>query len=986
MTPFSGNSRTLIMSAVRQAILGLVLLSVAVRAQYDCFPAGATGTQALRTAVSDYVAGGTTSKLLYGPVIGNWCVDNVTSFMGVFQSLTKFNEPLTNWRTSSATNMAQMFQDAYAFNQSIAHFDVSRVTTMDRMFLRAYAFLGVGLDSWNTSSVQSLYFTFKKSGFNSPIPSWDVSSVTDLRDTFRESPLNQNLCPWGSKLSASKLGGRFTFTFDLTNCPVKSNINFALSPPGPLCYNCTNVPPTPKPTKPPTKNPTKAPTKKPTTSAPTKKPTATPTKAPTKAPAKAPTSSAPTRPPTRPPTRTPTRTPTRAPTKKPTIPPTRAPTQIPTETPTKAPTKKPTTAPPTHHPTKAPITKSPTWIPTKAPAKATSSPTKAPTRIPTRVPTRTPTLLTPTVNITDTWINVNESENYVARHECSFIQAGNKFYLFGGRENATRLDRYDYTTNTWDAGATVPEEVNHFQALTYQGLIWVMGAFGDNVFPKEAPSNYTYIYDPAHDVWIAGPPMPETRRRGSAALVAYNDQLYLAGGITNGHKSGTIPWLDRYDPRTGSWVQLADAPNARDHFAGVVVGSKLYCIGGRFTDTPNVYDKTIPMIDVYDFPTSSWTTIPNLTISEPRAGAAAVYFGGKILLIGGESANRSTAWERVDAFDPVTETLAQVASLNNRRQGTQAFVSGPGVIITDGSPNRGGGNQRNMEAYSRFAPEGVASTAGVLVGPSSVLVTVGQSVAISLVHASGNTGIIVSSLSFQGLDAANFTFSSMPTLPFLIGVGETRLLSIRYFGTKYSAAATLVVSYSGVSALGVPLQGFNPSSTPPPTHASTKKPTSAPTRLPTKTPTKAPTRRPTLAPSKQTTKSPTRSPTKLPTGKPTQVPTRAPTRPPSQKPTTRRPTKNPTREPTKNPTRAPTKNPTRAPTKNPTLAPTKSPTRIPTTSPTRIPTKSPTRIPTRIPTPMPTTPPTPVSRFGTSCFPADGVALRQSRNVSWFQA
>ena len=29
------------------------------------------------------------------------------------------------------------------------------------------------------------------------------------------------------------------------------------------------------------------------------------------------------------------------------------------------------------------------------------------------------------------WTLVNEDEGYTARHECSFVQAGDRFYLFG---------------------------------------------------------------------------------------------------------------------------------------------------------------------------------------------------------------------------------------------------------------------------------------------------------------------------------------------------------------------------------------------------------------------------------------------------------------------------------------------------------------------------------------------------------------------------
>lgn len=85
------------------------------------------------------------------------------------------------------------------------------------------------------------------------------------------------------------------------------------------------------------------------------------------------------------------------------------------------------------------------------------------------------------------WIDLNEDLSYTGRHECAFVQAGNKFYLFGGRESPQKLDVYDYNSNTWSLGAPVPKPFNHFQATQYQGLIWVIGAFKDNNFPVKKP-------------------------------------------------------------------------------------------------------------------------------------------------------------------------------------------------------------------------------------------------------------------------------------------------------------------------------------------------------------------------------------------------------------------------------------------------------------------------------------------------------------------
>jgi large repetitive protein len=484
---------------------------------------------------------------------------------------------------------------------------------------------------------------------------------------------------------------------------------------------------------------------------------------------------------------------------------------------------------PTKAPTKAPSTKAPT---PKTP-KPTTAPTKAPSAIQTSQPTAT---------FRNAWFDVNENLNYIGREECAFVQAGDKFYMMGGRQDAKRVDRYDYATNSWSTGAPAPKEFNHFQAITYQGLIWVIAAFNTNNYPNEANEPNVYVYDPAADKWMQGPPIPLGRLRGGAGLAVYNDQFYVVGGNSGGHNGtagsggGPVPFLDRYDPRANTWDLLADAPTSRDHFMAIVVSNKMYCIGGRATDWPNVFDNTTASVDVYDFSTGTWSTVPNVTLPSPRAGASNVLFRGKILVIGGESNTQVAAFKRVDAFDPVTQTFSTAADTLYPRHGTQAVVSGPGVIITGGVSTRGGGYQTNMEVYNQFAPVGTASTAGVLgVLSGTVSVVKGQVTNVPLVHSAGNTGVIVQSISLQGADAGLYALLSPPTTPFLIGQGETRTLFVMYNGNKALSTVTVNVTYSGGTTLTVPVQGFNSNPTP----------TIAPTRQPTPMPSPP---RPTLAP------------------------------------------------------------------------------------------------------------------------------------------
>ncbi len=415
------------------------------------------------------------------------------------------------------------------------------------------------------------------------------------------------------------------------------------------------------------------------------------------------------------------------------------------------------------------------------------------------------------------WNNKDENENYTARHECSFVQAGDKFYLFGGREQATKLEIYDYTTDTWTEGATVPVELNHFQATEYQGLIWVIGAFKDNNFPVETPADYIYMYDPANDLWIQGPEIPAGRKRGSAALVVYNDKFYVIGGNTIGHNGGYVSWFDEYDPQTNTWTPLTDAPRPRDHFHAAVHDDKLYVVGGRLSGgAGGTFAPLQPEVDVYDFGAQTWSTLPAASnLPTPRAASGTVNFQNKIFVIGGEG--NGQAYTTTEALDPNLNTWEALDDLNHPRHGTQAIVSGDGIHILGGSPNQGGGNQKNMEYYGVDNPTGNLSDASVLSGPQSVNIIANDSEVITLENIDGNQGIVISSLSITGADAADFSIVAGDQSNFLVKAGGAYEITVANSALEAGNTADLVIDYYGGSPLSITLNGIGQPSPNPPT-------------------------------------------------------------------------------------------------------------------------------------------------------------------------
>ena len=418
------------------------------------------------------------------------------------------------------------------------------------------------------------------------------------------------------------------------------------------------------------------------------------------------------------------------------------------------------------------------------------------------------------INSNITWNNKNEDLGYTGRHENSFVQAGDKFYLMGGRESPTTIDIYDYTSNTWqNLTNAMPSglEFNHFQATEYQGLIWVIGAFQDNNFPNEAPAEFVWAFDPSTQEWIQGPQIPVARRRGSAGLVMYNDKFYVIAGNNDGHDGGYVAQFDEYDPISGTWTPLTDAPRARDHFAAVVIGDELYVSSGRLSGGPGgTFAPTIPEVDVYNFTSGTWSTLPaGQNIPTPRAGASAVNFNNRLVVIGGETESAGPALATTEEYNPAAQNWQTLPDMNSPRHGTQAIVSGSGIYILSGSPSQGSGNQKNMEFYGVDAPEGDPSDASTLSGPFGVQIADGDTESFDLDITDGNIGIFVTSMTLSGPNAGDFVITAGELTDQLLLPNSTHNISVQLTGTGAGRSATLTVNYGTSSTLDILLTNDN---------------------------------------------------------------------------------------------------------------------------------------------------------------------------------
>ncbi len=289
------------------------------------------------------------------------------------------------------------------------------------------------------------------------------------------------------------------------------------------------------------------------------------------------------------------------------------------------------------------------------------------------------------------------------REDCGFVEVNDHFYLLGGRGIKT-VDVFDPATSVWTHKGNTPFEMHHFQAVAYKNKVYVVGGMTGG-YPHEKPLENIYIYDTQTDQWQKGPAMPAGRLRGSGGTVIYKGKVYLVGGIQDGHFEGTVTWMDEFNPETGTWRTMPDAPRGRDHAHAVIIGSKLYFAAGRRTSgkTNEVIQLTIPEVDVFDFKTNRWTTLPSTqNLPTLRAGGTAVAFKQMLVVMGGESSTQVPSHSEVDAFDTKSGTWIKLPHLVTGRHDTQAIVYKNKIYIAAGAPKRGGGDDQNtIEVFTQ---------------------------------------------------------------------------------------------------------------------------------------------------------------------------------------------------------------------------------------------------------------------------------------------
>lgn len=260
-----------------------------------------------------------------------------------------------------------------------------------------------------------------------------------------------------------------------------------------------------------------------------------------------------------------------------------------------------------------------------------------------------------------------------ARFDHSAVWTGTEMIVFGGyrdddAEPGTTNDLRDgaaYTpaTRSWRRIADMPKSIRGGSLAVWTGRE-IVAIYTGGEFPVPDGTPFGAAYDPATDEWrlIESPDLgvlPHLPGQGQVAWtgdrVLVTGLMATEGGLLDPDQVGAAT----YDPATGTWEELPDAPAPFTEFGKAVwTGTELVYVG------PSRDDGSDPVVLALDPAAKSWRTLPQFPLAD-RWSALVAWSGREVIVAGGAPAAQGSTTEFRDAaaLDPATGRWTQLPDL-----------------------------------------------------------------------------------------------------------------------------------------------------------------------------------------------------------------------------------------------------------------------------------------------------------------------------------
>lgn len=215
--------------------------------------------------------------------------------------------------------------------------------------------------------------------------------------------------------------------------------------------------------------------------------------------------------------------------------------------------------------------------------------------------------------------------------------------------------------------APLPEAVASFGAAVADGWLYVYGGHTGEEHEHTTENLSAHFRRIKLDGGAAWEELPMQTPLQGLPLVSHGGKLYRIGGLSFRNKPEqeedmhSVAEFASYNPSTQQWTALAPLPEARSSHDAVVIGDKIYVVGG-WTLTGNSKGKWLDTAWSFDLtkPDAGWQAVASPTFK--RRALAVAEWNGKLVAIGGMDDTAKPS-RRVDALDLATGQWSELPSL-----------------------------------------------------------------------------------------------------------------------------------------------------------------------------------------------------------------------------------------------------------------------------------------------------------------------------------
>jgi len=243
-----------------------------------------------------------------------------------------------------------------------------------------------------------------------------------------------------------------------------------------------------------------------------------------------------------------------------------------------------------------------------------------------------------------------------------------------GWRSLKTVELYDPRTDCWEIGPGMPSPCSFAAACT----------LGTKAFAIEGSAHLSVaqVYDRKKQTWNLLSTSCSARVNMAAAALPGGGIYVLGGRVGTGRAGISQRSVDRYNPETGIWDEIAPMKAPRTSLAACTVnGQNIIAVGGQSDRA------THDSAELFDPGKNEWYTL-DAKLESPRKYLGAAAVGGQIIAIGGMTAARQRL-ASVEAMDLREGIWRGLPSLSVPRSSCGVGVLHGEVFVAGGSVGEG---------------------------------------------------------------------------------------------------------------------------------------------------------------------------------------------------------------------------------------------------------------------------------------------------------